>query len=245
MASHSWHELLTSAAAAIVWIVGGVLVALSLRRRSGGSRRRGRAITRPVDEERRVVAILGVLVAALSFGAAAIHLAAAPDHVEELGALGFGFYLAAAFQAAWAVAWLLRAARRLGWIGVAGNAAISAAWVGSRVIGLPSGPTPWQPEAVGTPDTISTVFQLVIVALLVARFAGADARLLRSVRSAASAATIGIVPIVGIVFLVATIGVSTAIAGDHHGGASGAGAGASHDVAPAADAHAQGGHTAP
>ena len=47
-----------------------------------------------------------IIVAALALGAAAIHVAAGPAHVEALGDLGLGFYWVAIFQAAIGIGFL-------------------------------------------------------------------------------------------------------------------------------------------
>ena len=101
---------------------------------------------------------LAILIAA-SLGAAAIHFALGPHHVEELGALGLGFYLAAIIQVIIPAALLVarhragRAFRSIVLAGVGVNVVILAAWAVSRVVGLPAGPEPWIPEAIGVADS--------------------------------------------------------------------------------------------
>jgi predicted branched-subunit amino acid permease len=161
---------------------------------------------------------------ALSLGAAAIHLAAGPSHVEELGDLGLGFYWAALFQAAWAAAYAARSgtprsSRSLAWIGIAGSLAISSAWVWSRTLGLPVGPEAWRPEAIGIPDAVATTFQVLLAGWLAWELAfvtrsSTPARRLRS----GSAAMVAGVPIIGIVFLATTLAVAGVAAGHDHGG---------------------------
>jgi hypothetical protein len=48
-----------------------------------------------------------------------------------------------------------------------GLAAVIGLWLASRTIGLPVGPEPWTPEAVGTADIVCTALEAVVVALLV------------------------------------------------------------------------------
>lgn len=130
---------------------------------------------------------------AASIGAGVIHLALGPKHVDELGGLGFGFYLAAILQVGWASAAVLAfhtarhvaaadsigdgpfhrgaiiedpARRRLANVGIATNAAILAAWAVSRLFGLPGGETPWVPEGIGRADAISAALQGAIVFML-------------------------------------------------------------------------------
>ncbi|MFL5679229.1 MAG: hypothetical protein ACJ77B_01360 [Chloroflexota bacterium] len=229
MMSHSGsHELVTFAAALAVWVAGGVLVFLSWLRRHEG--RTGTPLpasgattalrTDPRAAARRVDVALAVVVAALSLGAAAIHFAAAAEHVEELGDLGLGFYFAAEFQVAWGLLWLFRRGHVMAWVGIAGNAAIAAAWLWSRLVGLPAGPTPWQPEAVGLADALCTLFQGAIVALLVLRLRGIELAVVRRIRDAAGAATIAAVPAIGIVVIATSIAVGVATAGHEHADAS-------------------------
>jgi hypothetical protein len=112
--------------------------------------------------------------AALSIGAGIIHFALGPEHLEELGALGFGFYVSGALQVGWAaalgVALVLpgardrnRGLRALAWSGIAINLAILAAWAFSRIVGLPAGETPWTPEGIGVPDAIAGVLEVALV----------------------------------------------------------------------------------
>lgn len=120
---------------------------------------------------------------AASAGAGVIHLAHGPAHLAELGALGAGFYLAAALQLGWAVlAFAVLVAFRpgsnargtaaLATSGIAINGAILAAWVTSRVVGLPAGAAPWTPEQIGIADGISAVLQGLLVVSLIATLRG-------------------------------------------------------------------------
>ena len=120
-----------------------------------------------------------------STGAGLIHLALGPEHLEELGVLGWGFYVAAALQLGWvALVVAARAVQRdrvteARWLpavaiaGIAMNVAILGAWVVSRTVGLPAGETPWVPEAVGRPDVVSAALEIGIVALLAVQWPAA------------------------------------------------------------------------
>ena len=174
---------------------------------------------RVVPAEIVVGTIVGVLLVALSVGTALIHLAATPEHLEELGVLGFGFPLAAALQATWAGAWWLRPGDSVARLGIALNGAIAVAWAWSRTVGLPSGDSRWQPEAVGGPDAASTLFEVAIVAVLIAHLTGRDVAIGRRMRDLAAVATVAIVPIVGVVFLATLLAISVAAGGGaSHGG---------------------------
>ncbi|HUQ43297.1 MAG TPA: hypothetical protein VM451_02640 [Candidatus Limnocylindria bacterium] len=139
---------------------------------------------------------------AASAGAGIIHLALGPEHVDELGGLGLGFYLAAGLQLGWSIAvaviLTMRGASGAAWLrslaltGIAINGAIVAAWVISRTVGLPAGEMPWVPEAIGRPDGVSVLLQLALVVGLAAWLRGplagaASARLRHPVLASALA----------------------------------------------------------
>ena len=101
--------------------------------------------------------------AALSLGAAAIHFAVIPDHLEEWWAFGLFFAVLGWFQAVWPIAYLTRPSRRLAWIAIAANLATVVLWAWSRTAGLPVGPEPGMPEAIGAADLVSTVLEVALV----------------------------------------------------------------------------------
>jgi hypothetical protein len=215
MTPYGWHDVLHLAAALVLTVGGGICVVLAWRAsRTAAALPASTGPAPPRTPPDVVVATtVGMLLIALSVGAALIHLAAAPEHLDELGALGFGFLLAAALQAAWACAWWLRPTRGVAWLGIALNAGIAVAWAWSRLVGLPAGETPWQAEAAGTPDVASTVFELLIVVLLLARLSGRDVAIARRARDVAPIATVAIVPLVGVVFLATLLAISVAAGG--------------------------------
>lgn len=207
------HELIDLGAAMTLWLGGGViLVRSAIRPRIAAS-----AVPRARSPFGAVTVALTVLAVGLSAGAAAVHLAAAADHVAELGDLGFGFYWAAIFQGGFAIALSMRPrSRTLAWIGIAGNVALTAAWVWSRTVGLPG--VDGGPEAVGLADGIVVALQLTLVGLLMARLRGLEGLVSRRHPAARirSLATSGLVVAIGIVFLTSTIAVADAAAGHHH-----------------------------
>jgi len=157
------------------------------------------------------------LASALSVGAAAIHLAAGPAHVEALGDIGLGFYWAALLQGAFAVALLRRSvSRTFAWTGIALNVALVAAWAWSRAIGLPG--VAGGPEAVGIADGTAVLLQVALVGLLAARVRGLDARPI-AIRPAAvsrSVASAGFAMLLGIVLVATTFAVADAASGHGH-----------------------------
>jgi hypothetical protein len=101
--------------------------------------------------------------ALLSAAAAAIHSAVSAEHFEEAFIYGAFFLAASTAQAGWAVVIACRPNRTLLLVGAVGNAAIIVLWTLTRTVGLPVGPQPWQPEAIGTLDLISTLLEVGVV----------------------------------------------------------------------------------
>jgi hypothetical protein len=111
---------------------------------------------------------LGGQAAALSAGAAAIHFAVIGEHVTEYWLFGAFFFVLAWFQTATAIGLVVHPHRRL-LVGVAMvNVVVIAIWFWSRTAGLPIGPEAGEPEAVGAPDVLSTVFEALLVGWVLA-----------------------------------------------------------------------------
>jgi hypothetical protein len=217
---HGNHELIEAAAALVLWIGGGLILASM-----AVTRRRIRPITASVpiargtagrtDVSTALPAITAVrraetlVLAGLSAGAAVIHLAAAPGHVAELGDLGLGFYWAVLFQAGWAAAIAARpSSSAVAWLGVAGNGVILAAWAWSRLVGLPG--VPGGPEAVGVADGTAVAFQLGILLLIAAARTGFDVARMRrwspdQVRSLATGLPVAVLGLVAIAVVIAIV----------------------------------------
>jgi hypothetical protein len=101
--------------------------------------------------------------ALLSAGAGIIHLSLVSEHMHEARAFGVFFLASGIAQLVWAVLASGALNRRALLIACVGNAAIVALWVVSRTSGLPIGPEPWVPEAVGFPDIVATTYEVLIV----------------------------------------------------------------------------------
>ncbi len=235
MTGHAAHAAIELAAAVVLVLTGALFLAVAAHQRRvvalGVPTGTGPGTT-PI--ERPLALSIPVAVAvALSLGAAAIHLAAGPSHVEELGDLGLGFYWAALFQAGWAVAYAVRRSHAVAWVGIVGNVAIVGAWLGSRTLGLPVGSEPWRPEAIGVPDLTTVIFQGILVGILAFATIGSRRSSVprRTSRSGAAGLVAG-VPIVGILFLATTLAVASAAGGHGHGEPS------PHGMDPVAGAHA-------
>ena len=78
------------------------------------------------------------LLAALSWGAAAVHLAMVPQHAEASFGTGLAFAAAGWFQFAFGVAIIARPRRWWVRAGIAANVGLIAAWAWSRTVGLPT-----------------------------------------------------------------------------------------------------------
>jgi hypothetical protein len=197
------HALVESVAAAV--LVAGGAIALLL---AGRARLAGGSVALLSEPPAAVgpaggLAVSAVLAAALSLGAAVIHFAAAPVHVEELGPLGLGFVAAGAFQAAWALASLIEPARGVVFLGMAGNLTILVAWAWSRSVGLPGMPV----EPITAPDAVTSLFEGLLVILLATR---------SRLRPTGPVAIIALVPAVGLVFLGTILALSSPALGHGH-----------------------------
>lgn len=105
--------------------------------------------------------------ATLSVAAAAIHFAVGPVHVVEYEPYGYAFLALAWFQALWAVGHAVRPNRFANLAAIVINAGAAVVWAWSRAVGLPFGPEPGVPEAVGSLDVVATVEELFLAGLLV------------------------------------------------------------------------------
>lgn len=114
---------------------------------------------------RAVESVRPLTLAALSGLAAGIHAAVVPEHVEEYWLFGAFFVALTVFQAGWALAIVRRPTARVALVGMVVSTAVVVVWVLSRTTGLPVGPHPWIPEAVGTLDVASGLAEVGIVAL--------------------------------------------------------------------------------
>jgi hypothetical protein len=101
--------------------------------------------------------------AAVSVAAAAIHAAFIPDHLEEAWIFGAFFIACTIVQLAQAYLFATTTARWVYSFGLLTNLAVMFVWLVSRTTGLPFGPMPGVPEAVGAPDMLCGVLEGAIV----------------------------------------------------------------------------------
>ncbi len=125
--------------------------------RPAGSRSLGRT------DALRTLLVLGLL------GSAVIHAAVVPEHLTEWSAAGSFFVLLATTEAF--VAGVLLLEPRLQVPALLAAAAVSAGplllWLWSRSTGLPFGPEPGEPEAIGLADCAACLLEVVTLVLAV------------------------------------------------------------------------------
>lgn len=111
--------------------------------------------------------LTGFALAALSLAAARIHFHAADAHSQESAVFTVFFFAAACLQGAWGLMAMGGLSLRAAVYGVLLHGGLAAVWAASRTIGVPVGPEPWAPEAVGATDLTATLLEIGIVAGIV------------------------------------------------------------------------------
>ena len=217
---HGGHDAIGLIAALVLLIGGGYFTVRAYRARPapmGVPAASARPSHSPaLSRSPEIARSLGVVLAGFSAGAAVIHLAAAPSHYLEIGDLGAGFVIAAAFQA-WTIRWWLAGSTgRTALIGIVGNLTIMLAWLYTRTIGLPVGPFAGGPEPIGYPDGASVVFELLLVAGLAARSLGLD-RALSGRPVARELGAVLVVPVIGLVLVLTSLATLAIATGLDHG----------------------------
>ena len=115
----------------------------------------------------------GAVVAAFLAVAGGIHLQAAPEHVAEYPVFGLAFYAMATAQLLTASMFATGpASHRLRTATIVLSVGIAVLWAMTRIVGLPIGPEPWQPERVGLEDSLCTLFEVLAATVLL----GSDRR---------------------------------------------------------------------
>jgi hypothetical protein len=152
-----------------------------------------------------------VLLALLLAVAAGVHGTLFPEHARASVLLGVGFAVTGALQLAAAVAVLVRPSRRLVAAVAVGSAGAILAWAAARTVGLPFGPDPWRPEAVGPVDALTALVE--VAALWVAALMHTGGRGASRIERAAPAAA----------WVAGAVGVFTLALSAEHGGHAGAG----------------------
>ncbi|TMK85403.1 MAG: hypothetical protein E6G44_07215 [Actinobacteria bacterium] len=104
-----------------------------------------------------------VTLALASFGAAVIHFIVTPQHLQESTLFGAFFLGLGLFQVVWGGAILAKPNTVVVLAGVIVSAVTIGIWALSRTAGLPVGPDPGMPEAVGLLDTLAGAMEAMIV----------------------------------------------------------------------------------
>ena len=100
--------------------------------------------------------------AAASVVSAVVHLSVIREHLEESWLYG-GFFLAVTLaQLAWAVLAVRRPTPRLLLAGAAASGLVALLWVATRTVGIPLGPSAGEVEAVGAPDVVATLTEVLV-----------------------------------------------------------------------------------
>ena len=100
--------------------------------------------------------------AALSFGAGAVHLVMVPQHAQESLRMGLAFAAAGWFQIAFGAAMLAAPKRIWLWLAIAANLALVATWAISRTVGLPGWTGAGGTETAQSADILSVVLEVGI-----------------------------------------------------------------------------------
>src|SRR6266513_632927 len=103
-----------------------------------------------------------LLTTALAYAAGLIHTIAAVEHVSEFWLFGGFFAGLAAAQFAWGTLAFARPAPRTLIFGAYLASGTVILWLCTRTVGLPIGPTPWQPESAGALDVAATADEIVL-----------------------------------------------------------------------------------
>ncbi len=117
------------------------------------------------EPSRRGGLVLRCCAAMFLLGPAAIHFAAAPEHLIEYLPFGLSFYLLGAAQVAVACGILVRPSSPMLLGGAGLSLLVIGVWLLSRTVGMPVGPVPGA-EAVGLPDLLSSLMEWTTAVLL-------------------------------------------------------------------------------
>jgi hypothetical protein len=121
------------------------------------------------SESVAVLSAMDVIAVGLSLGAAAIHFAVLPQHMELDFREGLAFLGLGWFQVMWPPVYLLARTRLVAAVALVVNLGVIVVWVLSRTVGLPIGPRPWEAESIGALDLFATAFEIALLAILIPR----------------------------------------------------------------------------
>jgi hypothetical protein len=108
-----------------------------------------------------------VLLATLSAGAGAIHLAMVPSHANQWLPEGIAFALAGWIQLGFALLIVVRPSRPAVRAMVAANVVFVGAWLTTRVVGSPFGPEAWSPHDASFVDLVCVACEAALIGVSV------------------------------------------------------------------------------
>ena len=186
------HDLATQAVVVVLRRGAAEVVLSIVRRRRGGP-------SAPVP----AATWAGWMAAACSIAAAVIHLAVIEEHLAEYVALASPSRCWP--SSSWPGRWPTCRARPARWLSsaVAINLGAVVVWVWSRGRGLPIGPEPWVPEAIGPADAISSLLEMGLVLALLPTL------LRRRVQTTAGSEGPGLQPAIAVLVIGAVAGLAT------------------------------------
>jgi FtsP/CotA-like multicopper oxidase with cupredoxin domain len=178
------------------------------------------------------------MAAALTLGAAMIHVWAMPEHFGEWWLYAALFLLVAALQGFYGVALWRWAGRTVFILGMGGNLAIVAFYLATRTVGVPFGPHVGEVEAVGVLDLTATICEVALVVTLAVLYRmgtevpvrGAEVALAEGGEEAGALSRRDFLRVTGATGAVGAFGASGAVLGAHV------------ERAIGQEAHHQGGH---
>lgn len=180
---HSTHLVAVAIPVAMV-VVGLVADSVHGRRK----RRRENGEARPVRQFAAHASIALRVAALASAGAAVVHLRVLPEHAAESAWYG-AFFAAAALAQFGGSALLLRRAvsRRFVGLCAAGNVAVIALWLFTRLVAVPLGPSSGSAETFGALDVLASSFEAIVAAGCVAALWPRRVRRMRGIDGVAPA----------------------------------------------------------
>jgi hypothetical protein len=136
-----------------------------------------------------------VALGAAALGAGVIHLAFAPEHLDEYLPLGIGFVVSGVLQIGWGLTIPFHESRRLLRLGGLATLLFIGVYLMSRTVGLPLGPDAFRAEAFAPADLLCCALEVPVAvgALVLSRHQGALRRPLRLGFAAAVVVAIGFV----------------------------------------------------
>ena len=170
-----------------------------------------RAPTAEVGQLTRVTA------AAALTGAAVVHATVVGEHLEQWAPAGLFFLILTMVEGGLGALVLLAWTRAVGWSVVVSGIGTVAVWTVSRTVGMPIGPADFRvPEAVGRPDIVCCILELVAAgACAMALARPGQARSAQGRAGSASFVLLG--GAVAAVALATALGVMPALSGGGHG----------------------------